>query len=68
MKVNEDITRMSQAHTNLNIFATIEAILEGGVVYPVGTANTTAQKIIRLCSAERGKQLRLYDKLSERQR
>lgn len=50
----------TDAHTNLNTYASIVTILEGGHLY--GGHSTTAEKIIRLCKAEQGKQLRAYDR------
>lgn len=52
----------AHAHTNLNIFAAIASILEGGTIYGSRTAQSTAQKIIRLCNEEGMRQLRTYDK------
>lgn len=48
------------AHANLNIFASIAAILEGGVIY--GGENAAAKKIIGICNKEQQRQLRLQDK------
>jgi hypothetical protein len=47
------------AHSDLNIFAAIEAILEGGTIHG---SNATAAKIIGLCRTECQRQLRLMDK------
>lgn len=54
----------AEAHTNLNIFAAVMSLMEGGHVYgpDAGSAATTARKIIRLCLAEQQKQLMIYDK------
>jgi len=51
-----------EAHTNLNIFAVIVAILEGGCIYGGGTAQTTVSKIVKLCQQEQQRQLRIYDR------
>jgi hypothetical protein len=47
------------AHSNLNIFCAVEALLEGGTV---SGSNATAAKIISLCKKECQRQLRLIDK------
>lgn len=47
------------AHTNLNTFACVVAILESGCVYGHSPA---AQRIIDICQAEQAKYLRAYDK------
>lgn len=54
----------AEAHTNLNIFAAVMSLMEGGHVYgpDAGSAATTARKIIQLCKAEQQKQLVIYDK------
>jgi len=55
----------AKAHTRLNCFASLVAILEGGCL-PGGsrTADATAEKIIKLCKQEQQRQLRLFDTLS----
>lgn len=55
------IEEASQAHTNLNMFAAVAEMLEGGCIYGVGTAPDTAQKIVKLCRKEQQNQLRIYD-------
>lgn len=54
----------AEAHTNLNTFGAVIAILEGGCVYgnTGASAGMTAKKIIAMCKAESGKQLALYDR------
>lgn len=54
----------ANAHSNLNLFASIEALLEGGLLYgnSDASAGVTARKILKLCKAETSKQLVLYDK------
>lgn len=47
------------AKSDLNIFAAIDVMLEGGTVCG---HNATASKIIKLCRAECQRQLRLMDK------
>jgi hypothetical protein len=47
------------AQSDLNIFAAVQAILEGGTV---SGSNPAAAKIIGLCKTECQRQLRLMDK------
>jgi hypothetical protein len=47
------------AQSDLNIFAAVQAILEGGTIHG---SNATARKIIALCKSECQRQLRLMDK------
>lgn len=63
-KRNEHAREAAQAHSNLNTFGAVVAILEGGLVYGHGdgSAKTTANKIINICQAEMQKQLRMYDR------
>ena len=61
-----DAEKAAKAHTNLNMFACVAAMLESGCIYPVShSANATAQKIIKLCQAEQQRQLRIYDRERE---
>jgi len=58
----EYINAAAKAHTNLNSFAAVQAILECGVIYASSTnANITAQKIIKICKAQMQKELSAYD-------
>lgn len=50
-----------QAHTNLNVFASVVSILEGGHLYGA-TSDRTAQRIIAICQAEQAKCLARYDR------
>ena len=62
MKKNLDAAL--RAHTNLNTFAAIVAMLEGGTVYSTGingSQDKTASRIIRLCHQEQQRQLRKLD-------
>ena len=52
----------AKAESQLNVFASIQAILEGGTIDGSGTASATKAKIITLCLAEQQRQLKLYDK------
>lgn len=60
----ETTVAAAHAHSNLNIFAAIVSILEGGHIYGpgAGSACRTADKIITLCKAEQARQLAAYDK------
>lgn len=53
-----------EAHSNLNIYHAIVAILEGGCLY--GAREKTAQKIIALCKAEGFKELKIMDAALEK--
>lgn len=60
-KPKEDIAiDAAQHHTDLNIFHTLRAILEGGVVYSQ-SGRRTAERIIKICDEESQRQVRLYD-------
>jgi len=54
----------AEAHTNLNIFAAVVSLMDGGHVYgpSADSAAQTARKIVQLCKAEQRKQLLIYDK------
>jgi hypothetical protein len=58
------IVAAAHAHSNLNIFAAVVSILEGGHIYGpgAGSANMTAAMIIELCKAEQARQLDAYDR------
>jgi hypothetical protein len=53
----------AKAHTNLNTFESVIALLEGGTIYTVGgqSAYRTVTKIIKLCKDEQQRQLSIYD-------
>lgn len=57
--MNKHIRSAIHAHTNLNVFATVVAILEGGLIY--GGQNKAAQKIISICQKEQARQLHKLD-------
>lgn len=61
MKCREDVEVAAEAHSDLNIFGGVIALLEGGTVYTNG-GQRTARGIIRLCKAEVCRQLVTYDK------
>ena len=54
------IVQAAQAYTDLNIFAAVEALLEGGCVYTT-SGQAMADRIIALCKQEQQRQLRAYD-------
>jgi hypothetical protein len=56
------IKEAAEAHTNLNLFAAIQALLENGLVY--GGENAAAAKIIAICRKEQNRQLAIYDAAS----
>lgn len=52
------------AHTNLNMFAAIVEMLEGGTIY--GGTNSARNRIIAICKKEQQRQLRILDKATDR--
>lgn len=54
------IKEAAQAHTNLNVFASVVSILEGGHLYGC-YSDRAAQRIIDICKAEQDKCLARYD-------
>lgn len=61
------IDKAARAYSDLNIFAAVTAIMEGGFVY-TPTGKRLAAKITKLCQAECQRQIRIYDRLTERMR
>ena len=57
----------ARAESQLNVFASIQAILEGGTIDGCGSANRTKARIITLCHVEQSRQLAIYDKALDRQ-
>lgn len=56
-----DLARMAaEAHSNLNTYAAVIAILEGGLIYDGRHAR--AQQIIAIAKLASAEELRLYDK------
>lgn len=53
----------ARAHTTLNVFALVQAILESGAIYG---GNRRAEKIIKLCQEEMQVQLGKFDRAKER--
>lgn len=56
---NEHVGAAMRAQSELNIFAAIVAILEGGTI---SGSNTASARIIKICQAEQQRQLKLMDK------
>ncbi len=65
MMSNKRGERPEDFHSDLNIFAAIVAILEGGTIY---TANgrVTAARIISTCKAAQQRALQSYDRAKDR--
>lgn len=55
----------AEAHTNLNVWHTIIAILEGGTLYG-GRGQDSASMIVNICQAEAQKELAVYDRAIRR--
>ncbi len=57
------IAEAAGAHTNLNIFAAVVTLLEGGHLYGANDAlgDTAQNRIIRICQSEQARWLRKYD-------
>lgn len=60
--IHEPIALAAEAHTNLNIFAAVVSLLEGGHLYSSGACHTATSRIIRICKAEEIKWLAEYDR------
>lgn len=62
----DPIIEAAHAHSTLNVFGAVVALLEGGLIYDgSGTGARTAAKIIAICNAEGQRQLKRYDKAVE---
>ncbi len=59
---NNRLIEATECHTDLNIFAAVQRILEGGCLY-TNSGDATAGRIIKLCLAEQQRQVRRYDKI-----
>ena len=57
------VVAAAEALTDLNTFASVVTILEGGHLYD---GNAAAQKIIKICLREQQKRLREYDRAVSR--
>jgi hypothetical protein len=51
----------AEAHTNLNVWHTLIAILEGGTLYG-GRGQDSASMVINIAKAETQKELSVYDR------
>lgn len=59
--IEEHAKAATRAHTDLTVFHSIIAILEGGCIYG-SVANRDANKLIRACKSAAVKQLAIMDK------
>lgn len=57
----QHVKEAAEAHTNLNVFASVVSILEGGHLYGAAS-DRAAQRIIEICKAEQSKCLARYDR------
>jgi hypothetical protein len=57
----DHIKEAAEAHTNLNVFASIVSILEGGHLYGAAS-DRAAQRIVEICKAEQDKCLGRFDR------
>ena len=61
------VDRSERHHTDLSMMHAIMQLCEGGSIY-TRSGRATAAKIIKLCSAEAGKQLSLFDRAKAQER
>jgi hypothetical protein len=54
------VMQVANHHSTLSLFAAVQALLECGAIYDTA-ADATAHRIIKLCKAERQRQLRKMD-------
>lgn len=59
--LEREIQTAARAHTNLNVFASVVSILEGGSVYAEPGANEAAAQIMRICKRYQARALTQYD-------
>jgi hypothetical protein len=60
MHANDHVKKAAQAHTNLNMWAAIQAIIDGGCF--CGTRpHKACSRILRIIKAERERELMEYD-------
>ncbi|HEU4589391.1 MAG TPA: hypothetical protein VFS13_00670 [Steroidobacteraceae bacterium] len=55
----EAAVRAAEAHTNLNLWGSVIALLEGGLIY--GGRDEAAQEIVDMCKAQQQAELKIYD-------
>lgn len=65
MSVSALEAEMARAHANLNTFASLVAILEGGCVYGGMGSDVAANTIIARCQKEQQRLLKIYDAIRE---
>lgn len=51
----------AEAHTNLNVWAAVTAILGGGLLYGRNEDHASVDRVIKIAHAEQQKWLRRYD-------
>lgn len=61
MTRTEAIRWAAHAHTNLNTFGAVIAVLEGGTLYGNDASYGVTQRIIKICKKEMGKWVSQYD-------
>lgn len=52
--------KVAEAHSDLNTFASVVTILEGGHIY-MAKSHAAVSQIIKICKAEQGRRLIDYD-------
>lgn len=60
-QVADAVALATRAHTDLTVFHAVVAILEGGTLSGDTSARSAASKIIAICEAEKGRQLKKLD-------
>ena len=60
-KHKERVYRAAEAHTNINTWAAVVTLLEGGHLYS-GRGHIAAQRVIKIANAEQQKELAIFDK------
>lgn len=65
---DDRIKAAMEAHTHMNVFECVVALLESGCIYgrDTASANRTALQIIKMCKAEQQRQLRIMDRATGR--
>jgi hypothetical protein len=58
---DEPLDRAVRAHTNLNTFACVKALMESGTVYGGVSSDAAAAKVIKTCDVEIQRLLKVYD-------
>ena len=55
----EAAVKAAEAHTNLNVWGSVIALLEAGLIY--GGRDDAAQEIVKMCKSEQQAELKIYD-------